>query len=83
MAEEVLSNVQAAVARFFDLSLEEKSKYSMAKDDIQGYGQVFVVSEEQKLDWNDMLFLVTRPIEYRNMEYWPVEIPGFKYVNLV
>ncbi|PON61012.1 Oxoglutarate/iron-dependent dioxygenase [Trema orientale] len=78
VAEEVLSNVRAAVARFFDLSLEEKKKYSMVENDIQGYGQLFVVSEEQKLDWNDMLFLITSPIEYRNMKYWPLGLPGFK-----
>ncbi|PON61013.1 Non-heme dioxygenase N-terminal domain containing protein [Trema orientale] len=77
VAEEVLSNVKAAAARFFDLSLEEKKKYSMVENDVQGYGQMFVVSEEQKLDWNDILFLRTRPTEYRNMKYWPIELPGF------
>ena len=56
VAEEVLYNVKAAVDSFFDVSFVEKKNYSMEENDIQGYGQVYVVSEEQKLDWNDMLF---------------------------
>lgn len=74
-----MSNVKAAVAAFFDLRLEEKKKYAMAENDVQGYGQVFVVSEEQKLDRNDTMFLATQPLENRNMKYWPSSVSGFKY----
>ena len=48
VAKEVLQNMKEAAAEFFDLLLEEKNKFSMASDDIQGYGQACVVSEEQK-----------------------------------
>jgi isopenicillin N synthase-like dioxygenase len=72
--------MKAAVAAFYELPLEEKSKYAMAEDDIQGYGQVYVVSEHQKLDWCDIMVLMTLPPEYKKMKYWPVAISGFKYV---
>ncbi|KAI4299549.1 hypothetical protein L6164_032996 [Bauhinia variegata] len=78
VAEDLLHRMKAAAAAFFDLPLEEKMKYSMAEKDIQGYGQVFVVSENQKLDWNDLSFLMTYPPESRNLKYWPLTLLGFK-----
>ncbi|KAE8711068.1 hypothetical protein F3Y22_tig00110303pilonHSYRG00118 [Hibiscus syriacus] len=78
VAEEVLLNMKAAIAAFFELPLEEKNKYAQAGNDFQGYGQAYVVSEEQKLDWCDMVFLITLPHEIRNLKYWPHAIPGFK-----
>ncbi|KAL9388767.1 hypothetical protein Peur_017372 [Populus x canadensis] len=76
--EKVLKKMKAAVAAFYELPLEEKSKYAMAADDIQGYGKVYVVSDHQKLDWCDIMVLMTLPPEYKKMKYWPVAIPGFK-----
>ncbi|KAK8542232.1 hypothetical protein V6N12_014833 [Hibiscus sabdariffa] len=78
VAEEVLLKMKAAIAAFFGLPLEEKNKYAQAGNDFQGYGQQYVVSEEQKLDWCDMMFLITLPHEIRNLKYWPDTIPGFK-----
>ncbi|PIA32654.1 hypothetical protein AQUCO_04400085v1 [Aquilegia coerulea] len=48
--------------QFFRLSLEEKKAYSQLPNNIEGYGQAFVVSEEQKLDWGDMLFIMSLPV---------------------
>ncbi|KAJ6311777.1 hypothetical protein OIU77_013515 [Salix suchowensis] len=45
---------------------------------IHGYGQGYVVSEHQKLDWCDMMFLLTFPPKYKKMKFWPVMVPGFK-----
>ncbi|KAE8679468.1 hypothetical protein F3Y22_tig00111402pilonHSYRG01516 [Hibiscus syriacus] len=78
VVEEVLLNMKAAIAAFFELPLEEKNKYAQAGNDFQGYGQSCVISEEQKLDWCDLVFLVTLPPEIRNLKYWPDTIPGFK-----
>lgn len=72
--------MKAAVAAFFDLPLEEKKKHAMAENDVQGYGQAYVASEHQKLDWCDLSFLITQPPECRNLKYWPTTLPGFKYV---
>ncbi|KAH6805669.1 hypothetical protein C2S51_030500 [Perilla frutescens var. frutescens] len=77
-ADGVLTRMKAAMADFFDLPLSEKKKYGMATNDVQGYGQGYVVSDDQKLDWNDLLFLIAMPPESRNIKYWPLTIPGFK-----
>ncbi|XVF83721.1 hypothetical protein PTKIN_Ptkin16aG0514500 [Pterospermum kingtungense] len=76
--EEVLHKMMAAVAAFFELPIDEKKKYAMAEDDLQGYGQAYVVSEQQKLDWCDLMFLVTLPLQNRNFKFWPLTLPGFK-----
>ncbi|KAF8397444.1 hypothetical protein HHK36_016361 [Tetracentron sinense] len=78
VTEQVLHKMKVSVAGFFELPLEEKKKYSMAADDIQGYGQGYVVSDQQKLDWGDLTFLLTLPPKFKNMKYWPTIVPGFK-----
>ncbi|OMO97244.1 Oxoglutarate/iron-dependent dioxygenase [Corchorus olitorius] len=55
---EVLQKMKDSAAEFFDLPLEEKNKYAMPPNDIQGYGHAYIVSEEQILDWSDQLILV-------------------------
>ncbi|KAL1535592.1 hypothetical protein AAHA92_28353 [Salvia divinorum] len=77
-ADSVLAKMKAAMAGFFDLPLSEKKRYAMAANDVEGYGQGYVVSEDQKLDWNDLLFLITLPAKARNVKYWPLTVPGFK-----
>ncbi|KAK6124121.1 hypothetical protein DH2020_042147 [Rehmannia glutinosa] len=56
---------------FFNLPLEEKNKYYQETGDIEGYGQAFVVSEEQKLDWADMFYIVTLPTHLRKPHLIP------------
>ncbi|XP_073137738.1 protein LATERAL BRANCHING OXIDOREDUCTASE 1-like [Henckelia pumila] len=76
--DKAIPKMKASVAAFFALPLAEKKKYAMAANDIQGYGQGYVVSEDQKLDWNDLIFLMTLPSDMRNIKYWPLTIPSFK-----
>ena len=59
------------VAEFFDLPLEAKKEWAQRPDSVQGYGQAFVVSEDQKLDWADMLHLQLQPSESRDLRVWP------------
>ncbi|KAK9143771.1 hypothetical protein Syun_013171 [Stephania yunnanensis] len=60
------------VSGFFELPLEAKRDgCSQDAARMEGYGQSFVFSEEQKLDWGDMLFLYTRPVLSRNLNHWP------------
>ncbi|KAK4710897.1 hypothetical protein R3W88_005410 [Solanum pinnatisectum] len=47
--------------KFFDLPLEEKKKFEQSSGDTDGFGQLFVVSNEQKLDWADLFYLKTSP----------------------
>lgn len=77
---EVLQRIKDATAGFFDLPLEEKNKYSMPANDIQGYGHTYVVSEEQKLDWTDALILIIFPSKFRRINFWPSTPKDFKYV---
>lgn len=66
--KEVLNNIRAAMSGIFELTADEKQRYSMAANDVQGHGQAFVVSEEQKLDWSDLMFLTTLPTEMRKIK---------------
>jgi len=79
VAEAAMSNMKTAVATSFDLPLEEK-RYAMAENDVQGYGQGYIVSEEQKLDWCDLAFLMTYPHKHKSFKKRPLTVPGFKYV---
>lgn len=74
----VLHTMKAVVAAFFELPLVEKKVYAMAPNDFQGYGQGYVVSDEQKLDWSDLIFLITSPHKYKNMKHWPTTLTGFR-----
>ncbi|KAK4347309.1 hypothetical protein RND71_033648 [Anisodus tanguticus] len=47
------------IQEFFNLPLEEKKKFERLAGDTDGYGQLFVVSDEQKLDWADLVYLKT------------------------
>lgn len=75
---EVICNFRNDMAEFFKQPLEAKMVYSMIPGNLQGYGQHFVVSENQKLDWADLLGLVLRPVDSRDMRFWPSHPPSFR-----
>ncbi|MCD7460156.1 hypothetical protein HAX54_042965 [Datura stramonium] len=56
-----LQNFKREVIEFFGLPMEEKKKLWQQEDNHEGFGQLFVVSEEQKLDWSDMFYITTLP----------------------
>ncbi|CAI9095455.1 OLC1v1031409C1 [Oldenlandia corymbosa var. corymbosa] len=66
-----IENMKVSVQEFFKLPLEEKMIYAQQPGSLEGYGQAFVMSEEQKLDWNDMLCIFSAPESGRNMRFWP------------
>ncbi|WJX52869.1 hypothetical protein P8452_38933 [Trifolium repens] len=45
----------------FELPNEEKKKLWQREGEIEGFGQAFILSEEQKLEWADTFFLTTLP----------------------
>ncbi|KAL0310586.1 UNVERIFIED_CONTAM: protein SRG1 [Sesamum angustifolium] len=67
----VMEKMKLQVQEFFNLPTEEKRKFGQEEGDIQGYGQAFVVSEEQKLDWADMFYIVTSPTYLRKPHLIP------------
>ncbi|CAI0418406.1 unnamed protein product [Linum tenue] len=71
IAEEVILKMKADIEEFFNQPMQVKMESAQLPNGFEGYGQVFVVSKEQKLDWGDMLFIITQPIHGRSMELWP------------
>lgn len=78
ISDELLRNIKEQVGQFFDLPLEEKKRWAQKPGSLEGYGQAFVISEEQKLDWNDMIFLRTLPTQIRKLNLWPEQPPKFR-----
>ena len=66
------------VREFFQLPLEEKRQLAQVTGDVQGYGQLFVVSKDQKLDWADVLYLNTQPAPERRLRFWPTQPLTFR-----
>ena len=66
-----MKKVKSEIRAFFDLPMEEKTKFEQEEGDLEGYGQAFVVSEEQKLDWADILYMITLPTHLRKPHLFP------------
>ncbi|KAM5573304.1 S-norcoclaurine synthase 1 [Rosa sericea] len=78
VSEEVIEKMKTDTEEFFGLPLEVKKAYATQLNHIEGYGQAFVVSEEQKLDWGDMLFLLSQPVRQRTLTFWPTLPNSFR-----
>ncbi|GMJ12478.1 SENESCENCE-RELATED GENE 1, senescence-related gene 1 [Hibiscus trionum] len=76
--DEVIEKMKLDIQEFFKLPLHEKMACAQVPNNIEGYGQAFVVSEDQKLDWGDMLFLLPLPVPLRNTRLWPTTPPSFR-----
>ena len=74
----LLDKIEEVANDFFMLPREEKQKYPMAPGTVQGYGQAFVFSEDQKLDWCNMFALGIEPHFIRNTKLWPTKPPRFR-----
>ncbi|VFQ79239.1 unnamed protein product [Cuscuta campestris] len=73
----LLEEMEKLAMDFFMQPLEEKRKYAMAPGGIQGYGQAFVFSQDQKLDWCNMFALGVHPHSIRVPSLWPSNPPHF------
>uniref|UniRef100_A0A0D9W2V6 Uncharacterized protein n=1 Tax=Leersia perrieri TaxID=77586 RepID=A0A0D9W2V6_9ORYZ len=76
--EEVIVNIKRDLHKFFELPLHVKNAYAQSPGDVQGYGQAFVMSDDQKLDWADLLGIFSQPPQGRDMRYWPTEPETFR-----
>ncbi|KAL2252153.1 UNVERIFIED_CONTAM: Protein SRG1 [Sesamum indicum] len=74
----VVEKMKSEIQEFFNLPIEEKKKLRQKEGDLEGYGQAFVVSEEQKLDWADMFYIVTSPTYLRKPHLIPQLPPTFR-----
>jgi isopenicillin N synthase-like dioxygenase len=77
--DDVVEGIKANIQHFFQLPAEVKKQFAQEQGQLEGYGQLFVVSEDQKLDWADMLYLYTQPPEDRNLRFWPDQPANFRY----
>ncbi|CAN6980223.1 unnamed protein product [Brassica rapa subsp. trilocularis] len=66
-----LDKIKLEIQGFFNLPMEEKKKFWQQPNEIEGFGQAFVVSEDQKLDWADMFYHIVQPIEERKPHLFP------------
>jgi isopenicillin N synthase-like dioxygenase len=78
VSESVVEKVKTETQEFFKLPMEEKRKYWQKKDEIEGFGQAFVLSDEQKLDWADLFFMLTLPRHFRKPHLFPLLPPSFR-----
>ncbi|CAK8567161.1 unnamed protein product [Lathyrus sativus] len=67
----LVENVKIDVHEFLNLPVEEKTKFRQIPEDMEGFGQLFVVSENQKLEWADLFFITTLPSYARNPRIFP------------
>lgn len=67
----LLDKLKMGIQEFFELPMEEKRKFWQGSEDVEGFGQAFVVSEDQNLDWGDMFFMVTLPKHMRKPHLFP------------
>ncbi|XP_071702171.1 protein SRG1-like [Rutidosis leptorrhynchoides] len=67
----LLEKVKKETQEFFKLPMEDKKKFWQTTEDVEGFGQAFVVSEEQKLDWSDIFYLITLPHNIRKPHLFP------------
>ncbi|XVF40231.1 hypothetical protein PTKIN_Ptkin01aG0095200 [Pterospermum kingtungense] len=71
VSSSLLDKVKKGIEGLFNLPMEEKKKLWQRPDDIEGFGQAFVLSEEQKLDWGDMFFMTTLSSHLRKPYLFP------------
>ncbi|KAK2437837.1 protein SRG1 [Trifolium repens] len=62
----LVENMKTDTKTLFELSKEEKNKLWQREGEIEGFGQAFILSEKQKLEWADTFFLNTLPSHLRN-----------------
>nr|AIS20826.1 EFE [Pyrus x bretschneideri] len=78
MSPEFLDEFREITKQFFALPVEDKKKYLRQVNDIQGYGNDMVFSEQQTLDWSDRLYLSVYPQDNRKLNLWPENPKSFR-----
>ncbi|TYG48702.1 hypothetical protein ES288_D10G036700v1 [Gossypium darwinii] len=64
----LLDEFKLEIVNFFKLPHEDKKLLWQKPDNHEGFGQAFVVSQDQKLDWSDMFYITTLPYNLRNID---------------
>ncbi|KAF7852017.1 hypothetical protein BT93_L1111 [Corymbia citriodora subsp. variegata] len=76
----LVEEVKLGIQEFFKLPMEEKRKFWQEEGDVEGLGQMFVASEEQKLEWGDLFFIASLPRHLRKPDLFPMLPSPFREV---
>ncbi|KAF3442322.1 hypothetical protein FNV43_RR16238 [Rhamnella rubrinervis] len=71
VSSSLVEKTMTEMQNILKLPLEEKKKFRQNSEEVEGFGQAFVLSEEQKLDWNDPMVLTTLPVSVRKPHLIP------------
>ncbi|KAL9447715.1 hypothetical protein AB3S75_015235 [Citrus x aurantiifolia] len=71
VSSSLVEKVKAEIQEFFNLPIDEKKKFWQQPGDIEGFGQLFITSEEQKLDWGYGFTMFTLPTHLRKPHLFP------------
>ncbi|KAK6229226.1 hypothetical protein SCA6_018177 [Theobroma cacao] len=71
VSSSLMEKTKTEIQDFFNLPMEEKQKFWQYQGEVEGFGQSFVVSEEQKLDWGDLFFMTSLPPHFRKPHLFP------------
>ena len=82
VSSSLVDKLKLEMQKFFNLTIEEKKRFAQEPGDVEGYGQAFVVSEEQKLDWANMFYMVTLPTHLRKPHLLPNLPLPFRYKKI-
>jgi len=66
-----VEKVKLEIKEFFNLPMSEKKRFWQSPEHMEGFGQAFVVSEDQKLDWADLFFVTVLPKQFRIPHLFP------------
>ncbi|KAK8682998.1 hypothetical protein V6N13_039074 [Hibiscus sabdariffa] len=66
VSSSLVEKMKMEVQGLFNLPMEDKKKLWQKPNEVEGFGQAFVVSEEQKLNWGDRFYMMTLPTYLRN-----------------
>ncbi|CAJ2659497.1 unnamed protein product [Trifolium pratense] len=71
VSSSLVEKVKLETQDFFNLPMSEKKKFWQTPQHMEGFGQAFVMSDEQKLDWADIFFMSTLPKHSRMSHLFP------------
>ncbi|KAL3739738.1 hypothetical protein ACJRO7_021069 [Eucalyptus globulus] len=71
VSPKLIEKVKKGTEELFNMPMEEKKKFWQREGESDGFGQAFVLSEDQKLDWADIFYMVTLPASLRKPHLFP------------
>ncbi|TKY49256.1 SRG1 protein [Spatholobus suberectus] len=71
VSSSLVEKVKLEIQDFFNLPMSEKKKFWQSPQHMEGFGQAFVVSEDQTLDWADLFYMTTLPKHSRMPHLFP------------